>query len=288
MKVRKILFPTDLSPESAPAKSFAKALAKKHGAELLVLHEVLTHAHDFRQLGDLLTDFLDKLETDARAELEKECRDLRKEGLVASCLVERNPSAFEAIMDKIGQWEPDAVVMGTHGRSGVDRWIIGSVAEKIVRHATVPVVTVRSDAKPATKIEKILVPVDFSDNSRRAVSAASQLKGAKGSLTLIHVVVNPAFAGLHPQEYIRVFGADPSLPDRLRDRMKDWMEGQPFEADVREADDVADCILQATREKKPDLVVMGTRGLTRLDYFLMGSVAEKVVRFSPVAVLCVK
>ncbi|HSF18818.1 MAG TPA: universal stress protein [Vicinamibacteria bacterium] len=288
MKVRKILFPTDLSPESEAAKNFAKVLAKKHGAELLLLHEVLTHAHDFRQLGDLLTDFLDKLEADARARLEEECKGLKNAGLVASCIVERNPSAYEAIKDKIEEWEPDVVVMGTHGRSGVDRWIVGSVAEKIVRHAPVPVVTVRSDAKPVSKIDKILVPVDFSDNSRRAVAAAAQLKGTKGSLGLLHVVLNPAFAGLHPEEYIRVFGVDPSLPDRLRDRMKDWMEGQPFEADVREADDVADCILQATREKKPDLVVMGTRGLTGLDYFLMGSVAEKVVRFSPVAVLCVK
>jgi nucleotide-binding universal stress UspA family protein len=268
--------------------SYARTLAKQHGAEILLLHSVLTHDHDFRQLGELLGDFLDNLEKEAEERLLKDSKDLKKSGLAASFAVERKATAYEAIMDKIDSWEPDLVVMGTEGRAGVARWFVGSVAEKVVRHASVPVVTVRPDAKPAARVGKILVPVDFSECSQRAVAAASDMKGAKSSLVLLHVVLNPAFAGLHPGEYVRIFGVDPGLPERLRERMKEWMEGQPFEAEVREADDVAACILETVKELSCDLIVIGTRGLTGFDYFLMGSVAEKVVRFSPVPVLSVK
>lgn len=288
MKIRKILVPTDLSTAGAPARRFAAALAKHHGAELLLLHSVLTHEHDFRQLGALLSDFFDKLEKEAGAELEKECARLKKDGLVASFAVARSPSALEAIRERIDSWHPDVVVMGTHGHSGVERWFIGSVAEKVVRHAPVPVITVRPEAEPRAELAKILVPVDFSENSRRAVAAATAMKGEKTSLLLLHVVLNPAFTGLHPGEYLRLFGVDPSLPERLRERMREWMEGQPFEAEVREADDVAASILDVASERSCDLIVVGTRGLTGFDYFMMGSVAEKVVRHSPVPVLSVK
>ncbi len=114
------------------------------------------------------------------------------------------------------------------------------------------------------------------------------MKGAKSSLILLHVVLNPSFAGVYPGEYVQLFGVDPDLPERLRSRMKVWMEGEPFEAEVREAEDVAECILDTAKELSCDLIVIGTRGLTGFDYFLMGSVAEKVVRFSPVPVLSVK
>lgn len=288
MKIQKILFPTDLSSHAEPAKRYAKTLARQHGAELLLLHSVLTHEHDFRQLGELLNDFLDKLEKEAEKKLEEECGQLKKEGLVASFLVRRKATAYEAIMDQIQSWQPDLVVMGTQGRAGVARWFIGSVAEKIVRHAPVPIVTVRPDAEPSAEVSKILVPVDFSENAQRAVAAASDMKGPKSSLTLLHVVLNPAFAGLYPGEYIRLFAVDPGLPERLREKMKEWMEGQAFEAEVREAEDVAECILDTAKDLSCDLIVIGTRGLTGFDYFLLGSVAEKVVRFSPVPVLSVK
>lgn len=288
MKIGKILVPTDLSPQGAPALGLAKTLAKQYGAELFLLHSVLTHEHDFRQLGELLDDFLAKVERENLAALEQKATELKKEGFVVSYAVDRHPSAYEAIMEKIDAFKPDLVVMGTHGLSGVERWFIGSVAEKVVRHAPVSVTTVRSDAKVPSKIAKILVPVDFSEGSRRAVAAASGLKGEETALTLLHVVLNPSFAGIAPAEYVRIFSVDPTLPDRIRARMTEWMEGQEFEAEVREADDVAQSILEAAKEKKVDLIVIGTKGLTGFDYFLMGSVAEKVVRFASVPVLSVK
>lgn len=288
MKIRKILLPTDLSESVEPAKNFAASLAKQNAAELLLLHSIVTHPLDFREGGSLVAEFFDKIETQSQAELEKQCGALKKEGLAARYQVERRGSAFEVILDKIASWRPDVVVMGTHGLSGIDRWLFGSLAEKVVRHAPVPVVTVRPDAEVRANLETILVPIDFSDNARRAVAAASGFGGPKAKFILLHVVLNPAFTGVHPAEYIRIFGADPALPDRLRERMKEWDGGMLFETDVREADDVAQCILDVARERSADAIAIGTRGLTGFDHFLLGSVAEKVVRAARVPVLSVK
>lgn len=290
MRIKKILFPTDLSPESETSKKLALAFAKKHGAEVLFLHVVESHAQDFRQLGDLLSSFLEQLKKDAERTLEDETGNLREQGWVARPSVVQSATVFEAIMEQVSSWQPDLIVMATHGRAGMPRWFLGSVAEKLVRHASCPVATVRPDEQTIVpdKLERVVVPVDFSDNSRRAVGAARGVVGEDGSLVLLHVVANPTLSGLAPGARLRLFSEDPTLPDRIRERMEEWMEGQAFEAEVTEADDVAGSVVEVAEAKQADLVVMGSRGRTGLDYFLTGSVAEKVVRMSPLPVLTVK
>jgi nucleotide-binding universal stress UspA family protein len=289
MKLKKILVPTDLSAEDA-AQAFAANLAKQHGAELLLFHTVVTHAHDVRHAGKLLADSLRRLESDGEKGLEQAGARLRGEDLVVHSAVEQHPSAFEGIMDKVKSWQPDLVVMSTHGRAGMKRWFLGSVAEKVIRHAPCWVATVRPGERPvAAPIARILVPVDFSDSSRRALDVAIDLKEtAAGTLILQHVVLNPTFAGFHPAEYVRIFEVDPGLPDRLRQQLREWMAEEPFEAEVHEAEDIAASILDVAENQRADLIVMGTRGRTGIDYFIMGSVAEKIVRAAPVPVLTIK
>lgn len=288
MKMKKVLLAVDVATEDHPSKRLAVALAKQHGAELLLYHAVITHERDLRRAGELLEDLLSRALAEATSRLEKESTRLEKDhGIVARSLVERHPSAFEAIRDQVGKFGADLVVMGTHGRSGMERWFMGSVAEKVVRHVPVPVVTVRPEWEPQ-ELGRVLVPVDFSENSRRALEAASALAGTRAELVLQHVVLNPAFAGIHPGEYVRLFQVDTGLPARIREQMDDWMEGRPYEAEIREADDVSESIVEVAKEREADLIAIGSRGLTGLDYFLMGSVAEKVLRRSLVPVLTVK
>lgn len=288
MKIRKILLPTEVTDRSTASTDLAVALAKQHGAELLLYHAVLTHENDLRRIGELLEEFLDRLVLEGSENLRREAARLEKEhDVVARAFVERKASAYEAIRERVRAFEPDLVVMGTHHHSRVERWFLGSVAEKVVRHVPVPVLTVRPDAEP--RVGRLaLVPVDFSDNSRRAIDAAFGVAGEASGLVVLHVVLNPAFAGIHPGDYVRVFQIDTGLPAQIRERMEEWMGDRDFEAEVREADDVAECILAVAEEKKADLIAIGSRGLTGVDYFLMGSVAEKVVRRSPIPVLTVK
>lgn len=294
MGIKKILFPTDLSPSAEPARELALALARKLGAEVLFFHAVLTHADDLRQFGALLSDFVAKLETQAERELEQETSELREHGMVVRFEVLQAPSAFPAILERTTAWKPDLIVMATHGRAGMPRWFLGNVAEKVLRHAPCSVATVRPDEETRKGREgydgfnRILVPVDFSDNSRRALAQARELAAENTSIVLQHVVHNPTLSGLAPGEYLRLFSEEPTLPERIRGEMEEWMEGQPFDAQVTEADDVAGGILEMAEAKEVDLIVQGARGQSGFEHFLTGSVAEKIVRTSPIPVLTVK
>jgi len=294
MSTRKILFPTDLSAGAERVRELALAFARKYGAEVLFFHAVLTHANELRQFGVLLSDFLGKLENEAERKLERETSQLREQGMVVRYEVLQAPSAFEAIVERTITWEPGLIVMAAHGRTGMPRWFLGSVAEKVLRHAPCSVATVRPDQQTRRAREgddgfdRILVPVDFSDNSGRALAQARELVAENGSIVLHHVVHNPTLAGLASGEHLRLFSEEPTLPDRIRDQMKEWMEGKPFDPQVTEADDVAGSIFEMAEAKEADLIVVGARGQSDFEHFLTGSVAEKIVRASPIPVLTVR
>ncbi len=291
MAIKKILYPTDLSTGAESAQKLARVLARQRGAELLFFHVVISHTNEFRQVGDFMSDFFTDLEAEAKRRLDEETSLLREQGRVARYEVIRAPSAFEAILKRTESWEPDLIVMGTHGATGMPRWFLGSVAEKLVRHAPCPVATIRPDdsgGAPEYATERILVPVDFSENSRRALALARELMPETGSLVLHHVVHNPTLAGLAPEAHLRLFSEEPTLPDAIRAQMEEWMVGDPFEAQVTEADNVAGAILDMANSKKSDLIVIGTRGRSGVDYLLTGSVAEKLVRSATIPVLSVK
>jgi len=292
--MKKILFPTDLTVGAEAAQVLAVSLARKHGAELLLFHAVLTHAHELRQFGALLTDFFGRLETEAERKLERETTELKERGVVARYEVVQAAAAFEAILERASSWAPDLIVMATHGRTGMPRWFLGNVAEKVVRHAACSVATLRPDEGPgkagATErgLERTLVPVDFSDNSRRALELARSLAADGGSITVVHVVHNPTLAGLSASEHLRLFSEEPTLPDKIRGEMEEWMQGQPFDARVTEADDVATGILEVAKSEEADMIIVGARGQSAFEHYLTGSVAEKLVRTSPIPVITVK
>jgi len=290
MTVKKILLPTDLSQSVESATAVATALAKKDRAELILFHVVQTYEHEFREATELFAEHREQHEAEARRNLEEHAHRLRDEGLTVQWAVEQSPSTHEAIMVRAREHEADMIVLGTHGREGMGRWFLGSVAEKVVRHAPLPVLTVRQcdDGPAKTRLERALVAIDFSEPSRRASEAAHSVTGAEGSSHCLHVVLNPAFKGLHPGKRLRVFESDEGLPLRIREYMLEWLERAPAHAEVREADEVSECILEVAEERKADLIVIGTRGRTGFEHFLLGSVAEKVVRSSPIPVLSVK
>jgi nucleotide-binding universal stress UspA family protein len=291
MSTKKILVPTDLSASTAPARELAVALAKRYGAEVLLFHAVLTHANDLRQFGALLSDLLDRLEAEANRRLEEETSRLRERGLVVHHEVVQASSAFDAILERTKTWAPDLIVMATHARTGMPRWFLGSVAEKVVRHVPCSVATIRPEGEEPWKgeaLERILVPVDFSDNAKRAVALARELVSEKGTLIVHHVVHNPTLAGLASTERLRLFSAEPTLVDKIRAEMEEWLAGEPFEPAITEADDVATSILEVAADENADLIVAGVRGQSGFEHFLAGSVADKLVRISPLPVITVR
>ncbi|HLE20859.1 MAG TPA: universal stress protein [Vicinamibacteria bacterium] len=290
MKLRKILLPTDFSENAEHALRQAVALALASKAKLHIFHAVLLQAADPRHLQTVLKDYAEHVDQEARKLLQAKSGDLAERGLDVEISTARSLSPLEAILAEVERVKPDLIVMGTHGRTGVGKLVLGSVAEKVVRYAPINVMTVRKDATivgESDGVKRLLVPVDFTDFSRRALETASAMVSEKGSLTVVHVVASPIHPSFYAGGITRLFDVDPELPSRIRENLEKWLGDHPAEIVVTEGDIAAE-ILKTAEKTRAELIVMGTRGLTGIDHLLLGSVCERVVRTSQVPVLTVK
>jgi len=140
---RKILAPLDGSEFSEHSLEHVKAVAKGCRAKEVVLLRVIEPLPQTEDIGGVTTeDWYRDAQAKARAETEKYVSQvadkLKKEGIAAKGIVVLGRAADE-ILDYVTKNQMDLIIMGTHGRSGVSRWVIGSVADKIIRHSPVPV-----------------------------------------------------------------------------------------------------------------------------------------------------
>lgn len=290
MQFKKILFPTDFSESAHHALQQAVELSLVHKSTLFIFHAILLHSDDPQHLKAQLNEYLDQLENETMERLKTKSDELKGRGVAVEISTERSVSPFEAIMDKAGSIRPDLIVMGTHGRTGFGKLLLGSVAEKVLRHAPCHVMTVRQDSAIAEGdhgLRRILVPVDFTDHSHRALQVARSLLATDGSLALVHVVTNPIHPSFYAGGVTRLFQLDPELPGRIRAKLQEWLGEHPGEVVAAEGP-VHSEIMRVSQETEAQLIVIGTRGLSGVDHFLMGSVTEKVVRSSKIPVLTVK
>jgi nucleotide-binding universal stress UspA family protein len=185
----------------------------------------------------------------------------------------------------------DLIVMGTQGRSGLARALMGSVAEGVLRRAECPVLAVRSAVGPATRFATILHPTDFSEEADAALREAVALARIHGGRV---IVLHVPHAGEPPVWlYDRMAGGEPD-----RERLLSQLHGHTaslraenpqvvFEHRLGEGGP-AEEILRAAGAERCDLIVMGTRGRRGLERILTGSVAEEVMRRAPCPVMAVR
>jgi len=200
------------------------------------------------------------------------------------------------ILREAEEWPADLIVIGTHGRSGFDRFVLGSVAEKVLRKAECPVLTVPPIGPPAidaaAPFQSILCAVDFSSVAQQAINAAVELANRFGSTLIVLHVFDWAFGDEHTD---RMPAAIIELGQRLQEQVGRQLhervaglraERPPVELVVlgRPARE----ILHVARERAADLIVMGIAGRGAVDLALMGSIANHVVRQSPCPVLTVR
>lgn len=137
-----ILVPIDFSETSERAVALAGELAKAVGAAITLMHAFELPLQPFPDSPLLLPQYEKHMRDSTTEALEREAAKLREAGLTVDVVV-RIGNAWEQILDATRITRSDFVVLGTHGRRGLDRWIMGSVAERVVRMSKVPVLTVR-------------------------------------------------------------------------------------------------------------------------------------------------
>ena len=286
MKIESILVPTDFSETANHAVEQSLELAIRTGADLHLFHVLEAHHSEVTGVVSALADYLEKLAHDAEQSLALKVDVLRGNGVNVFYETSTGGSPLSGITKKITELDPDLVVMGTHGRTGIAHLLLGSVAEKVLRHTPVNLLTLNKKAplvRAAHCFERILVPVDFSEFAKRAVQLASSLLAPGGELRVAHVVASPIHPAFYASGVTRLFQLDPDLPERIGTHLASFLEGLELtDVTVREGDVFAELM-----DVSKQLIVMGTQGLTGLDHLLVGSVSEKMVRVSEIPVLTV-
>lgn len=299
LHVKNILVPTDFSDGSALALDHALGLAERTSAAVHLLHvEVLYEVSKGLQTG------LPHTVEDALNTLKQYAEDMTfawtAEGSAAFPMtyeVVRDIAAAPAILNYAEVHDVDVIVMGTHGRRGVRRMMMGSVAEEVVRLARCPVLTLHegeTDVAEGGAAPTFVVPIDFSLHAKEALRYAKAMADLYGArLHLLHVVeetLHPAFyegGVLSAHHEIRA-DLDAQAEAQLK-VLYDEVGGDPavvtFEVATGHADDE---IVAAAKRTGAALIVMATQGLRGIERVFLGSVAARVVRRATCPVFILK
>jgi len=289
MKTLRVLVPLDGSPLSESVLPLALGLAP---AELLLLEAVDSslvggESEDVRSRaigGGYLAAVAERIRASGRTGVEALVREGRPAATILEVAAER----------AVG-----LVALATHGRSGFDRLVLGSIAEKVIRASPVPVLAVRTSEPPAPSVParplfgSVLVPHDGSDLASRAIEALAILGGAgRARLTLLGVV--EAYDGAPPsrnprdrenvaERFLRLRADDlRETLERVARRARDL--GFEVSADV-EIGRPAATILDWAKALSASLIAMSTHGRSGISRWTLGSVTEQVLRATTVPLL---
>ncbi|MEX2116575.1 MAG: universal stress protein [Bacteroidota bacterium] len=293
--IKRILFPTDYSRCSDDALLRALWLAELYHAELHIVHALLPLDYDPWNAEHHLPD-LARIQQQIDALMPEKAnpdQPRRFETIAITTATVRGIAPGPAILTYAREHEIDFIVMGTHGRRGLNHLMMGSVAEEIVRTSSCPVLTIRESTTPLAPIKQILVPLDFSDFSSQALTAARWIAADVGAtiraLHVIEEVIHPSFYVTGQTSLSSWYPEIEASSVKEMQKLADKAGGPdvPLEFHVKEGRSAVDIVSFAKRNDI-QLIVMASHGLTGMEHFLLGSVTEKVVRLAPCPVLVIK
>lgn len=249
LTLRNILFLTDFSEPSEVASPFVIALAREYGAKAHALHVLMPAPFaSARSEG----------EEAAQAEILRV--DSQFSGVDQETMIIRGESVWSVVQQVLRDCQIDLLVVGTHGRTGAMKLMMGSVAEEICRRASVPVLTigpsVRTGAHSGGRFHRVLLATDFTPEARAATPyAISMAHEHRAKLLLLHVMRNPPLKTSERRAQDSVANVMHQLYDIVPEQTE--LCCQP-EVTVRFGKP-AERILEAAQEHDADLIILGVR-----------------------------
>ncbi|MGO8786718.1 MAG: universal stress protein [Terriglobia bacterium] len=290
-ELKRILCPIDFSQFSIRAYLHALSLAEHYGAKLFVQHVVELWRYpsaDFAVSAGSFEDFCRDLGENCEKELQQFLENYTPGDIQPECVVQRG-IAPDSILTFAEAQKADLIVMGTHGRRGFDRLMLGSVTERVMRKASCPVLVVHKPShdfiipdsrQDAVNLNRILFCTDFSANSRRALDYALSLAAEYGAeLTLVHVLENIPPSTSKEATAKAAERLDKLIPLEMHKSGKVRTTvciGKPYEQ-----------IIRIARETQTEMAVMAVRGRSALNLAVFGSTTHRVVQLGPCPVLVV-
>ena len=281
-----ILLPFDGSDGAAEALHHAAEIAHWADATIHVLFVADTRRDSVTVVETEVVDALVQEGEDIVEEAEKTLDTLGVD--YDSDVVQGHPAP--TIVEYAEQYEYDVIVMPTHGREGVSRYLLGSVTEKIVRLSSIPVLTARMqpDEQLVFPYENILIPTDGSAGASHAAEHGLSLAAALDATVHVLSVVDETSLGLDVRSTISGQEREQAATDAVDDLVSE-AETHGVSNSVRHVEHGSpiEVILDTIDSNGIHAVVMGTTGRRGSDRILLGSVAEKTVRSAPVPVITV-
>lgn len=283
--IKHILVPTDFSPLAHSALQFAVRIAEKTGARIQLSHIIESPSATYNSLdvmGQVESDddFLEekiftKLLVDrVKLRLEKLTKEYSSDRVKVSYKVYFD-SPYRSIMDRIKHDGVDMIIMGTKGASGIQEMLVGSNAEKVVRHSDVPVITIKSENEPRLP-QKMVFASDFSEDMDHVMPFIKDLQNLlEAELQLLRINTPNDF---HTSRSLE------DLMNKFADKhgLKNW--SQHIYCDIVEEDG----IIYFSEENDADMIIMPTHGRKGFSRLLAGSISEDVVNHAHRPVLTLK
>ena len=283
----RLLFPTDGSDGAAAALDHVLDIAAAHDATVHVLNVADTNLDSVTRLGG---DIVDVLEREGEGIVEEAATRADRRG-VATITEVLQGEPYSTIVDYAAARDVDLVVMPTRGRGGLGRLLLGSTTERVVRRSDVPVLTLRPDGTDvAYPYRDVLVPTDGSDCATAALRVGIDVAAAEGAALHLLSVVDVASLGVDVRADIQTTAMRESADAIVEEAAALATDAgvDPVSTTVEEGTSIHRTIRSYVTDHDVDLVVLGTHGRTGFDRYVLGSVAEKLVRSSPVPVLTVR
>ncbi len=271
--IQRILVPTDLSDFSKSAAAWAAMFHTRLGSRITLLYanEPYVPFDILEGPAALILQKQPELRLRLSDELSKFATECFPDGgsFVDTVIVDTDP--VQAIVDTANKIDADVILMGTHGRRGWRRALLGSVTENVVRATDRPLLSVPASFVPSAgpKIEKILCPVNFTDIGRQALEEAVALAAAFAADLLVVHVANVA--------------DEPSLT-HLEQDFAAWVEPGVRQrckySQIVARGDPAEQVLEIADQAGADLIVIGAQHKRFSDTTVIGTTTERVVRFA--------
>jgi nucleotide-binding universal stress UspA family protein len=286
--LKNIVFLTDFSEPSDAALPYASAIARTYGSVVHALHVVLPSPYTYMALeaaGTVLGDEEDL----AKAEMQRVEASLM--GLPRQVMIERGAGVWPVLSEKLKEHKIDLIVLGTHGRTGVQKMLLGSAAEEVFRRARVPVLTIGPEVTKGVhsggRFRCVLFATDFNAVSSAAAAYAVSLAQENGArLVLLHVLPKPR-QGKASYSELSVAEGLHKLQELVPAEAELWCKPEPMVLHGNPAEET----LLAAQQCGADLIVLGVRGLDELAKLrtrVARATAYQVVVQAPCPVLTVR
>ena len=300
-KYQKILVPLDGSKLAEKALPYAQDIAIKSGSEISLLNVRLPAEDPYHPI---LKPYLDKVANNLNRDIKNQMPKRKKHVEIYPLTVSgsefvRHPA--EGIVDYSLKEKIDLIIMASHGHSGIKHWALGGVSDRLLHMSNIPVLLIRAGGNSSNTFDRILAPLDGSELAECILKHVTKIAAVYNSSKIVflrvvepffHVVQGEGDGGDHVYTEKEIHDIELKNKSSAKNYLEKVMDKVGPERSITKAEvlagNVAETIIDYSRNNDIGLVIMSTHGHSGMNRWTLGSITERVLRYSELPVLLVR